>query len=88
MSSITNLDAEVDRNFDAFQILLPTIVEQHRGEYALLRDREVTGFYASLRDALNAGAQRFADHLFSIQEVTDKPADLGLFSHANNTRLA
>jgi len=87
MTNGISLETEVDRNFDAFQALLPTIVDQHRGEYALMRDRQVTGFYATLRDALNAG-QRFADRLFSIQEVTDKPADLGLFSHANNTRLA
>ena len=83
----TKHDDEVDGNFEMFQSILPTAMDTHRGEYALLRHRKVEGYYPSLRAALDAG-RAFADRLFSVQEVTDRPADLGLFSHANNSRLA
>lgn len=80
------LDDEVDGNFDAFQAMLPNVINVHRGKFALMRNREIKGYYSTLRGALEAG-QQFADRLFSIQEVTDRPADLGLFSHAVNTRF-
>ena len=79
-------DDEVDANFDAFQAMLPSMLSTHRGQYALLRHRQLQGCYASLRAALEA-ARSLPDEWFSIQEVSDRPADLGLFSHADNTRF-
>ncbi len=82
------LDDEVDRNFDAFRSMLPGMIGDHRGEFVLLRHRNVEGFFGDLRAAFAAGSVRFGDRLFSVQEVTDRPADLGFFSHAVDTRLA
>jgi hypothetical protein len=81
-------DTEVDRNFDAFEALLGTILVAHRGEFALMRDGEVLTYFASEPAALAAGRQQFDDGLFSVQEVTDRPVDLGFFSHAVNSRIA
>ena len=39
------------------------------------------GFYAKSIEAYRAGLERFPDRVFSIQEVTDEPIDLGFFSH-------
>lgn len=82
-----SLDDEVDANFEAFQVLLPDVIAARRGQYALMRSSKVEGYYSSLRGALEAG-YAFSDRLFSVQEVTDRPADLGLFSHAIDTRFA
>lgn len=72
---------EVDQNYDAFVRLLGTILRDHRDQLALMRDGQVVGFYDTPREALEVAAQKFPDGIFSIQEVTDEPIDLGFWSH-------
>lgn len=72
---------QIDQNYDAFQRTLASILPEHRSEHALMRNREIVGYFASAGDAYRAGLVRFPDGVFSIQEVTDDPVDLGLFSH-------
>lgn len=73
---------QVDLNYDRFQRLLATILPDHEGQFALMRDGEVVEFFDNVRDALAMAAARFPDDVFSLQEVTREPIDLGIFSHA------
>lgn len=82
------INDEVDRNFDAFLEKLEPLLQSNGGQYALMRKGEIEGFFSSDIEALSAGRSRFSDCLFSIQEITDRPVDLGFFSHAINTRIA
>lgn len=75
---------QVDANYDAFVRLLGTLLPDHRDQLALMRDGEVEGFYATPREALQAAATKFPDGIFSIQEVTDQPIDLGFWSHVSS----
>lgn len=79
---------EVDRNYDAFANILSLIIDRHRGEFALMKGGEIAEFFSDQLSALRAGRSRFPDQLFSIQEVTDRPVDLGFFSHAVDSRIA
>jgi hypothetical protein len=72
---------EVDRNYDAFMRMLGSILDDHRDQLALMRDGTVVGYFDTPREALIAGTQRFPDGIFSLQEVTDEPIDLGFWSH-------
>lgn len=71
---------QIDGNYDAFQRTLSSLIGQHRDEFALMRDRSVVDFFRTAGDAYRAGLSRFADGVFSIQEVTDQPIDLGFHS--------
>lgn len=82
------LDKEVDGNFEAFSALLPTLLKSHSGQFALMRHQTVEDYFGDMRSALEAGLARFHDQLFSVQEVTDRTADLGFFSHAVDSRIA
>lgn len=73
---------QVETNYAAFQTLLPSLLREHRGKHALMRDGEIVEFFDTARDAYVAGRKLFDDNLFSIQQVTDTPVDLGFFSHA------
>jgi len=73
--------SEVDRNYDQFMRMLAALLPEHRDQLALMRDGEVVGFFETPRGALEAAAQKFPDGIFSIQEVTDEPIDLGFWSH-------
>ena len=72
---------EVDRNYDAFVRVLGSILEEHKDQLALMRGGEIVGYFSSPRDALQAAHERFPDGVFSVQEVTDEPLDLGFWSH-------
>lgn len=75
---------EVDRNYDAFMRMLGNILPMHRDQLALMRDGEIVGYFATPREALQAAAELFPDGIFSIQEVTDEPIDLGFWSHVGH----
>jgi hypothetical protein len=74
--------AEIDRNLEQFLEQLPSLMAEHKGEYALLRAGKVVAYFGSAIDAQIAGNRRFHDRLFSIQQVSDVPAELGRFSYA------
>jgi len=46
-----------------------------------MKNGEVIGFFDRPGTAYTQGISLFPDRLFSIQEVTDEPIDLGFFSH-------
>lgn len=74
-------ELQVDQNYDAFQRILGKIISTHRDELALMRDGEIVGYYETPHEALVAADEKFPDQIFSIQEVTDEPIDLGFWSH-------
>lgn len=76
------LSREVDQNYDFFQRNLSNFLTTEKGKFALLRHREVLGFYDEPGEAAAFASKQFSDDLFSIQEVTSLPIDLGLYSYA------
>ena len=75
-------------NFDFFQGIIPSLMSQHAGEYALLRSKALIDVFQKPMDALEAGYKKFADGLFSVQKVTDRPFDLGFMSYGAGDRTA
>lgn len=78
------LNAEVAANFDYFQRSLAQHLRAHAGEYALLKNRRVHGYFANPGDADREGWTRFPDHLYSIQQVTPEPIELGVYANAGD----
>ena len=76
------IQAEVDRNYDAFVQQLPTIINLHRDKYALMKDGVILGYYSSAYDARTAAEAFIKDKLYSIQHVTDAAVNLGFFTNA------
>lgn len=74
---------EIEQNFLAFQGVVGTLVEEHKGEFALMRSGKVVEVYDDLVNAVVAGHSGYSDGIFSIQEVAIEPLDLGFFSHAH-----
>ena len=79
-------DKELDHNYDAFKEALPELLVKHPGRYVIVRDAKVLDAYDTVRDAHLAGWRQFNDDRFSVQEVTDEPAYLGIFSHSADFR--
>ena len=75
---------EVERNYEAFQELLPELTETHPGQCALLRRGELVEVFPTSRDARWIGRERFPDGDFSIQPIKEKDLDLGWYSHVQS----
>lgn len=81
-----SLDDEIDRNLFAFLTKVPDLMDEYRGQFALLKEQRVVSIHAKLSQALAEGAQQFSDGLFSVQQITDRPIELGFFSYAEDHR--
>jgi len=73
---------EVDKNYEAFAALLPTLLATHPDQFALMKNQKILGFFSTALDARTAAESFIQDKLYSIQQVTDTSVDLGFFSHA------
>ena len=71
---------QVDDNYDAFMLMLPMILSEHRDQLALMRDGEIVGYFGTPRSVLEAADLMFPDQIYSIQEVADEPLQLGCWS--------
>jgi hypothetical protein len=74
------LQREIDANYDFFLEKLALLTAEHRNRYALLRNCKILGFFDNPGDAYRAAIGEFSDELFSIQQVTDEPVELGIYS--------
>lgn len=75
---------QIDTNYAAFVKLLPELIAaNNNGRHALMRDGKVVAIFDTGRDAVVAGQLLFpTDRLFSVQAITNAPANLGYFSYA------
>lgn len=83
-----SIDTEVDRNFDAFRGMLPDLLSRAHGRYALLHNEGLIELFDSSIAAFIAGAQRFGEQKFSVQEVTQHSDNLGFYSYAGGAGQA
>jgi len=75
-------DREIEKNYVFFTDFVGSLMARHKGEFALLHSGEFIHSYATVGQAIAAGHSKYGDGMFSIQEVTDRPLDLGFISHA------
>jgi hypothetical protein len=80
-------EREIENNFTYFQSVVGSLINDHAGEFALLRDRKIIDFFPSAIDAMSEGHHRFQDGLYSIQRVIDRPLDLGFLSYGESDRV-
>jgi hypothetical protein len=76
------IQIEIDNNLAFFLRELPNIPVYQKGKVALLRHQAITGYYDTVPDAISAGSQLYPDGIFSIQQVTNEPVNLGFYSYA------
>jgi hypothetical protein len=68
--------ARLRQEQNAFEELLPELLEEHRGEYAVFCECKPVGFYQSREIAYRAGLKRWGlDGVFLVSEVTETESD-------------
>lgn len=65
--------ADISPDFQYFESIQHSLLNDHRGQFVLIKDRQTHGFYSSFGDALKKGYEIFGYHAdFLIQEITDE----------------
>lgn len=77
-----SIEVEIERNYAAFKDMLPELLPERAGQYALLHNQTLAGLYATAGEAERAGFAQYQDAPYSIQLVTQRPIDLGFYSYA------
>ncbi|MYE38273.1 MAG: hypothetical protein F4X82_02015 [Candidatus Spechtbacteria bacterium SB0662_bin_43] len=67
-------------NYKYFQDHKHEIQKEHAGKIVLMHKKGFIDYYDTREDAIAVGFERYGEGNFSIQDVDDKPANLGIFS--------
>lgn len=74
---------EIERNYSRFREILPQILAEHRGQYALMREGEIVQYFPTAQLADLAGMQQYGESgSYSVQEVSEVVQQSGAFVHA------
>jgi hypothetical protein len=73
---------EIEMNYKIFKKMLPKLLAENRGKFALFHHGELKAVFDTAGDAYIAGRKMYKSQPFSIQEIIETPADLGFYSHA------
>ena len=61
--------SSLDGNYNFFLTQLPSLLDEHRGEYALVGNEVDVEIYPSVVDALLAGEKKYEPGCFVVQEI-------------------
>jgi len=80
-------EQEIRQNYTFFKGIVASLMDKHAGQFALIRDQQIVGYFDSAGAAVADGNGRFGDTPFSVQRVINRPIDLGFLSHATNNGI-
>lgn len=84
MSTIEEIQKEVDNNYQFFLKEKDNIPQYLLDKYVLIRKEEFIEYFDSMDDAIKYAKIKFEDGLYSVQKVNDLPVDLGLIGNILN----
>ena len=75
--------AQAELNFTAYSEKYKLELEkQHWGRIVLMHDGEIVGIYNDRGDAYSIGCEKYGLGNFSLQQVGEQPAQLGILTAA------
>ncbi len=85
----TNLNMNtINPDFEFFQSQLPELMKEHAGQFVVIKDQKIQGYYPTVEAALKSAYEKFGDADFIIQEVTrEKMSTLRPSNNKKNSPL-
>lgn len=68
--------AEQERNNKIFDSQFSELLKTRRGQYAMMKNGKIVGFYPSLDDAVAAGDKRYRSRVYSLHHIDDTPISM------------
>ena len=82
-NTTTSTDKKIDvakENYDYFLEHKDEIPQEHFHQFVLMHNKDFVGYYNTEDEAFTRGCEEYGMGKFSIQEVNDKPINLGILS--------
>lgn len=80
-TAIAQRNTAIKENLDVFRKQLDRLAEEHRGEYVLIREKKIVGFYQTAADALQAAMHMYPnDARYSVQKIEPEPICMGMYA--------
>lgn len=67
---------------DAFHEILPMLMGDAKGKFALIKGRELVGTFETRSDAIKEGYEKFGNVPFLVKQVVELERPLNFVSHA------
>ena len=84
MSTIEEIQKEVDNNYRFFLKEKDKIPNYLLDKYVLIRKEEFIEYFDSIDDAIKYAKIKYEDNLYSVQKVNDLPVNLGFMGNMLN----
>ncbi len=68
------IENQIHSNYEFFKRKLPKLIETHEDQFAVIRNQEIIEYFDDFEKAFWFSLEKYPDHLFSIQKVTNKVA--------------
>lgn len=81
MSTIKEIQKEVDNNYQFFLKEKDKIPNYLFDKYVLIRKEEFIEYFDSINDAIKYAKIKYEDNLYSVQKVNDLPINLGFMGN-------
>ena len=85
MSTIEEIQKEVDNNYQFFLKEKDKIPNYLLDKYVLIRKEQFIEYFDSIDDAIKYAKIKYEDNLYSVQKVNDLPINLGFMGNMLNT---
>lgn len=84
MSTIEEIQKEVDSNYQFFLKEKDKIPNYLLDKYVLIRKEQFIEYFDSIDDAIKYAKIKYEDNLYSVQKVNDLPINLGFMGNMLN----
>ncbi len=84
MSTIEEIQKEVDNNYQFFLKEKDNIPNYLLDKYVLIRKEQFIEYFDSIDDAIKYAKIKYEDNLYSVQKVNDLPINLGFMGNMLN----
>lgn len=58
--------------FQTFESLLPSLLETHEGQWALIKETDLGGIFPKQSEAINAGYEMYGNAMFLTRQILEK----------------
>ena len=62
-------DYDQNADYDFFVEQLPSLLDDHQGQVALINRRQIVDYFDTMQDAVDAGIMKFGPEKFIAQEI-------------------
>ena len=82
MNNKEKINKEVDNNYKYFESIKSDLIEKHKDEFVLIKNKKIISFFKDADEAINYAKNNIEDGIYSIEELTNRTSNMGILENA------